>query len=240
MIIQDSNLDSPNLITRVPNVWTKDMNSLFEDIKIILDDSNRWQSLTIPRESVGAFTMIDKLKRRTEDGRSKKDDYGIYVIKRFKISTKEWIYWYIGETGVSFYSRNYRFVRTLRKNLTEKDTPHPAAVAIEAYRDDLDWCNGYWVDLDSENMLLPNFEFCFIKFNELDFDLVDRKITHTQIDGKIEHDKTDEDLRIEFESKLINEFKPIANQRQRDEIYRYRDHVVYNDILVKFGAKCVN
>ena len=161
MLIQDSSLDSTNLITSVPNVWTKDMNSLFEDSKIILDDSNRWQLLSIPRDSVGAFTMIDKSKRKIGKFGGNEDN-GIYVIKRFKISTNEWIYWYIGETGDTFYHRMYIFVRTLRMNLTEGDNAHSAAIAIEEYRSDSDWGDPYWIDLDLENMLLPHFQFCFI------------------------------------------------------------------------------
>ena len=84
-------------------------------------------------------------------------------------------------------------------------------------------------------MFLPDFRFCFIHFDELDFNLVNRTITETHLYGKEEYFKTDEDLRKEFETKCINEFKPIANQRQRNELYRYREHVVENNILEKFA-----
>ncbi len=230
----NGNLDYTNLITPAPNVWTKDMNSLFLDSSIILNEPDRWNFMVVPRDSVGSFEFFDKSKKKTGKLASKKD-IGIYFIKRLKISTGEWIYWYVGETGVSFNHRMYMFVRSLRKSCTDGDQPHSAAVAVHEYCFDDDWSYPHWVDLDSKYMFLPDFRFCFIHFDELDFNLVNRTITETHLYGKEEYFKTDEDLRKEFETKCINEFKPIANQRQRNELYRYREHVVENNILEKFA-----
>ena len=222
------------------NIWNPDMNILFLDATKIFNDKDRWNPMIIPRDSVGSFEILDRPTRRRRKY-SGKGDTGIYFIKRYKMSTGEWVYWYIGETGDKFGHRMYMFVRTLRMSCTDGDTPHSAALCALKYRFDSDWGVPALYDIDSEYMILEGFQFCFIPFQELDFHLVDRTITQTTLYGKTKHYKSDEDLRIEFEEKCINEFKPIANQKGRDDHYRYRQHIVENNIFDRVPeSSCLN
>ena len=69
----NGNLDSTNLIIPTPNVWTKDMNSLFLDSSKILNEPDRWNFMVVPRDSVGSFEFFDKSKKKTGKLASKKD-----------------------------------------------------------------------------------------------------------------------------------------------------------------------
>ena len=209
-------------------VWSRNITDSINDIQLILYDTSNWTPLILPENSAGS--CWDKNGYRHGQDNTEGDDnvnIGLYFIKRYNFEKRVWQYWYIGQTGESFYSRNYMLIRTLKDKLTEGDNDgHPAghfAVALQGGLDnphDTEWGLIGWDQHSKGYVKLRGFQFCFAKQKNLNFDLVDRTIKKTTVYGPEEDRKTDKKLREELEGKLINIIKPIVNQRERiDNLY---------------------